>query len=76
MSNDIIKVYTGSLANVEHLKADLEEIGVSCFIKDDFQASITAGFVSSVPTAIDLYIQESDMEKAKELVADFKSNNL
>ena len=50
------------------LKERLEEIGISALIKDDFQSGINVGFVSGVPSAIDLYIQESDLKEAEPIV--------
>ena len=50
-------------------------VGISALIKDDFQSGITVGFVSGVPSAIDLYIQESDLKAAEPIFDEFSKNN-
>jgi len=53
----------------------LEEVEISALIKDDFQSGLTVGFVSGVPSAVDLYIQESDLEVAEPIINEFIQNN-
>jgi len=57
------------------LKERLEEVEISALIKDDFQSGLTVGFVSGVPSAIDLYIQESDLKEAEPIVNEFIQDN-
>jgi hypothetical protein len=71
---DLIRVYTGSEIYVLHLKEELEESGISVRMQNDFQSGISAGFVGGVPSAIDLYISESDLNKAEPIIADFLKN--
>jgi hypothetical protein len=71
----VVRVYTGGEVLVGRLKGILEEAGITSMIKDDFQASISAGFVSGVPSALDLYIQESDMIAAEPIIRDFLKTN-
>jgi len=71
----IIRVYTGSEVLVGILKVLLNEVGISSIIKDDFSSSISAGFVGGTPSALDLYIQENDKEKADLIIDDFLKNN-
>ena len=73
--NNLIRVFTGTEVLVYLLKERLEEVGISALIKDDFQSGITVGFVSGVPSAIDLYIQESDLEKAEPILKEFAQDN-
>jgi len=72
--NDLIRVYTGTEVSVIHLKEELEEGGIDVLLQNDFQSGISAGFVGGVPSAIDVYIKESDMEKAEPIIADFIKN--
>ena len=74
MKNDIIKIYTGTEVSVIYLKGILEEIGITAMIKDNFQSSISAGFVEGTPSAIDLFIQKSDLKKAEPIIKDFIQN--
>jgi hypothetical protein len=73
--NDLIRVFTGTEVLVYLLKERLEEVDISALIKDDFQSGITVGFVSGVPSAIDLYIQESDFKIAEPIINEFMQNN-
>jgi len=73
--NDLIRVFTGTEVLVYLLKERLEEVEISALIKDDFQSGLTVGFVSGVPSAIDLYIQESDLKDAEPIINEFIQNN-
>ncbi|HZK96825.1 MAG TPA: DUF2007 domain-containing protein [Prolixibacteraceae bacterium] len=73
--NDLIRVYTGTEVLVYLLKERLEEVEISALIKNDFQSGLTVGFVSGVPSAVDLYIQESDMKKAESIINEFIQDN-
>lgn len=73
--NNLIRVFTGTEVLVYLLKERLEEVEISALIKDDFQSGITVGFVGGVPSAIDLYIQESDLQEAEPIINEFIQNN-
>jgi len=73
--NDLIRVFTGTEVLVYLLKERLEEVDISALIKDDFQSGLTVGFVSGVPSAIDLYIQESDLKEAEPIINEFIQDN-
>jgi ArsR family metal-binding transcriptional regulator len=70
MENDekIVLIYTGDFISVEHIKAELESKGISLLINNSFQQGIEAGFVAGVPSAIDIFVAESDVEKALEII--------
>ena len=69
--NKLIKVYTGTEVTVILLKGLLEEIGVTSTIQNNYKSGIEVGFVGGVVSAIDLFIQQSDFEKAEPLIRDF-----
>jgi hypothetical protein len=69
--NNLIRVFTGSDISVTYLKERLEENGIAALIKNDFQSGISVGFVGGVPSAVDLYIQESDLEQAEPVINEF-----
>ena len=73
--NKLIKVYTGTEVTVILLKGLLEEIGVTSTIQNNYKSGIEVGFVGGVQSAIDLFIQQSDFEKAESLIRDFISKN-
>lgn len=69
----MIKLFTGSESEVQLLQASLEELGIMGIIKNPFQSGIIAGFGAS-PYSVEFYVNEEDLEKAQELVAElFKS---
>ena len=73
--NNLIRVFTGTEVLVYLLKERLEEVEISALIKNDFQSGLTVGFVSGVPSAVDLYIQESDLKEAEPIINEFIQNN-
>lgn len=68
----LIRFFTGSIIDVHALKDMLEEKGIPSMIKDDFRTGINAGIPIGMPSAIDLYIYDSDMETAKKVLDNFK----
>jgi hypothetical protein len=69
--NTLIRVYTGSEIRVNRLKDILGKTGITAIIQNDFQSGITAGFSGGIPSAIDLYIQQSDLNLAKPIISEF-----
>jgi hypothetical protein len=69
--NDMIKVYTGHKVQVLYLKGILSENGIEASIRDTFQTGISGGVMDGVPSALDVYVLESDLEKAKPIVDAF-----
>jgi len=70
----LVRIYAGTEVNVIFLKGELEANNISAVTRDDFGSSVYAGFVGGVPSAIDLFIQESDLEKAEPIVNEFIKN--
>lgn len=71
----LVKVFTGTEVSVMLLQSILEESGVSTLVQNDFMLGLEVGFVGGVQTAIDLFIQESDLQKAEPIINDFIKNN-
>jgi hypothetical protein len=57
------------------LKGLLEEIGVTSTIQNNYKSGIEIGFVGGVQSAIDIFIQQSDFEKAEPIIRDFIERN-
>jgi hypothetical protein len=74
--NKLVKVYTGTEVTVILLKGLLEEMGVGSTIQNNYKSGIEVGFVGGVLSSIDLYIQQSDFEKAEPIIRDFISKNI
>lgn len=70
MENDdkIILIYTGDLVTVEHLKVELEAKGIFSMVENGYQQGMNAGFAGGIPSAINLFVSESDVEKAFEII--------
>ncbi|MGV8094348.1 MAG: putative signal transducing protein [Mangrovibacterium sp.] len=75
MKNKLTRIYSGTEVTVNLLKGILEEEGIAALIRDDFRSGVTAGFSGGVPSAIDLFINETDLEKAEPIVKEFLSRN-
>ena len=73
-NNDLIRVFSGSEIAVMMLKEALEEVEIGSFVQNDFQSGVVAG-IGGFPSFVDLYIQESDLERAQPLVDEFNKVN-
>ena len=73
--NKLIRVFTGNEISAILLKGELEEIGVSALIQNDFRSGIFGGFGGGTPSAVDLFIQQSDQTMAQPIVNEFIETN-
>jgi len=73
--NNLICVYTGTELTVNLLKDELEKSGIPGMIQNDFNSGVSAGFSGGVPSSVDLFIQEHDLEKAEPIVSEFREIN-
>lgn len=69
--NKLIRVYTGTELTVNLLKVELEKLGISGIIQNEFNSGVSAGFSGGVSSAIDLFIQEHDLNKAESIIRGF-----
>lgn len=67
-NENAILVFTGDIISIQRVKAELEAKGISCIIKDGFKQGIEAGFIGGTPSTINLFVLESDVETAMEVV--------
>ena len=74
-NNNLIRVYSGTELTVNLLKDELENFGVACLIQNDFNSGVSAGFSGGVPSSVDLFIQESDQDKAEPIIREFRKIN-
>lgn len=75
-NNKLTRVFTGTELTVNLLKNELEESGIAGIIRNDFNSGISAGFSGGVSSAIDLFIQECDLEKAEPIIGEFVKINM
>jgi len=69
--NKTIKAFSGIELEVNLLKVELEQIGVFSIIQNDFNSGFAVGFYGGGPSAIDLFILESDLIKAEPIIRTF-----
>lgn len=72
---DLVRVFTGTEILVSLLKEDLENAGIAVYVRNDFQSGISVGFVGGVISAVDLYVQESDLDKTYPILNEFRKIN-
>lgn len=58
---EVVTVYSGPLVVVEAYKQALADAGIESKMTGD---SLLASFGSAIPSAIELYVHQSDLEKA------------
>jgi len=73
--NDLVRVYSGTEITVILMKGELEQAGIQSMMQNDFETGLSAGFVGGVPSAVELYIQKADLDKAEPILKDFIKNN-
>ncbi|MEM9052053.1 MAG: DUF2007 domain-containing protein [Bacteroidota bacterium] len=73
MSNQI-KILTDSSITINRVAHVLDENGIPAFIKDNVEAGRLAGF-GTTPNSVDLFINETDLEKASEIIASLVESN-
>lgn len=74
-NSELIKVFTGTEMMTLLLKELLEEIGVTSMIQNDYKLGVEVGFVGGVQSAVDLFIQMADFDKAEPVIRDFIAEN-
>lgn len=67
------KIFSGSEILANNLKAKLEEIAIVPVVRNNMQSARLAGF-GNIGTAVELFIEEFEMEKAEPIIEDFKMN--
>lgn len=67
----LIKVFSGSEILAKNLQNRLEEQDVPTVIKDNIQSARLGGF-GNTDLAVEVFIQESDYNKAHKIIDDFK----
>ena len=75
MESKLVRVYTGSSILINLLKDELENNGIAALIQDDFNSGIIAGFSGGIPTSVDLFIRQDDLEKAETIISEFARTN-
>lgn len=74
-TNKMIRVFAGSGISVNLLSAELEQAGIASSIINEYEQSNFRGFSTGTPYSVDLYILDSDLEKAQPFIDEFMRMN-
>ena len=66
--NDFIDFYSGTEIAIIGLQRELETIGVTGIIQNDFRSGNLGGFVGGSADTVRFKIKESDLEKARPIL--------
>lgn len=75
MESKLIRVFAGSEITVNLLQAELEQEGIPTNVVNEYEQSNFRGFSTGTPYSVDLYILDSDFEKAEPIVNEFLKIN-
>lgn len=64
----IVLVYTGDEVTVARIRVNLELKEIVPIVKDGLHSGMSAGFAGGTRSTIELYVIESDFEKATEII--------
>ena len=67
-----IKLFTGSLIEIQRLQHDLDDNKIPSMVKNNFQSGLRAGFYGGSPSQVQLFIYEEDRENALPILEAFK----
>ncbi len=73
--NELVRVFAGSEITVNLLKYELENVGISTNIINEYEQSNFRGFSTGTPYSVDLYVLDTDLEKAEPIVKEFMKIN-
>lgn len=64
IDSEYIKIFTGNFMTVQLIKERLEDIGINPIIKDETESGRLGGFVASLTRLPEIYVHESELDKA------------
>jgi len=67
-----VKLFTGSLIEIQRLQLDLDDKKIPSLVKNNFQSGLRSGFYGGSPSQVELFIYEEDLEKATSILEKFK----
>lgn len=73
--NKLVRIFAGSEITVNLLQSELEKEGISTNIINEYEQSNFRGFSTGTPYSVDLYILDTDLEKAELIVKEFLKIN-
>ena len=74
VANELVHIYSGSFLNAQFIANVLDENNIKCRVKDDYQNSIIAGWVSpGSENSVRVFVSKKDVEAAKEAIQSARS---
>lgn len=68
-ADELIHIYSGSFLNAQFITNVLDEKNIKCMVKDDYQNSIIAGWVSpGSENSVRVFVTKKDVEAAKDAI--------
>ena len=68
-ADELIHIYSGSFLNAQFVANVLDKNNIKCMVKDDYQNSIIAGWVSpGSENSVRVFVAKKDFEAAKEVI--------
>ena len=68
-ADELIHIYSGSFLNAQFVANVLDENNIKCMVKDDYQNSIIAGWVSpGSENSVRVFVANKDVEAAKKVI--------
>ena len=73
-ADELIHIYSGPFLNAQFIANVLNENNIKCMVKDDYQNSIIAGWVSpGSENSIRVFVTKKDVEAAKEVIKNVRN---
>ena len=67
-----IRLFTGSLIEIQRLQLDLDDHEIPSMVRNNFQSGLRAGFYGGSPSQVELFIYEEDLERAEGILEAFR----
>ncbi|MDA0176245.1 MULTISPECIES: putative signal transducing protein [Mesoflavibacter] len=73
MESEYVKIFTGDFLTSQRIQQELEDIGINAVVKNKDESARLAGFANPVPNVLDVYVHESEVQKALPIVEGAKA---
>ena len=73
--HNLVRVFAGSEITVNLLRFELEKEGIMTSVINEYEQSNFRGFSTGTPYSVDLYILDTDADKADPIVKEFLKIN-
>ena len=73
MESEYVKIFTGDFSTSQRIQQELEDIGINAVVKNKDESARLAGFANPVPNVLDVYVHESEVQKALPIVEGAKA---